>query len=94
MSFEPQLCDLLGREPELVKVLRYVIPTRGDTFQPGDRAFVIRVEPDRLGIGVKTDAGNYVSLHPSEYEVLCWRDPPETPPAESPVPTSHSEVCS
>lgn len=66
--------DLFGRVPALVRMKRTVIPTKGDSLAAGERVHVVAIEPDGLGIGVKTYLGHYVSLHHSEYEVLQWAD--------------------
>lgn len=86
--FESQLRDLLGREPELVRVLTPVLPTIGDWVCRDERLFVVRVEPDRRGIEVvQRDGKSRVSLHPSEYEVLRWRDPINEEISPSRVPS-------
>lgn len=73
--------DLFGRVPALVRLTRQVLPRHGLSFAVGDRAYVIAIEPDNRGIGVHTPGGDYISLHPSEFEVLAWADPP--PPIDA-----------
>jgi len=66
--------DLLTRPPVRVKLLvgirRYDNLLHG--LFAGRELHVSRVEPDGLGIGVLTDTGKYVSLHPSEFIVTLF----------------------
>ncbi len=71
--------DPLEREPKKVLALRTIDP-RGDTKHMIHVRQVLVVEwfePDRRGVGVRSDAGCYVSLHPSEFVVLEWADEPK-----------------
>lgn len=81
--------DLFGRVPAMVRLIKPVTPGVGLGFGVGDRVYVEAIEPDGMGIGVRTGA-DYISLHPSEFEVLAWADLPAEESAEEPaeVPTT------
>jgi hypothetical protein len=91
-----KLRNLLGWEPELVRVTQTVKFTGGGFLLAGHVCSAVGVELDGLGLTVQSHdfPPRPVSLHPSEFEVLNWRPPsPGQPSATSPAasPVSHVE---
>jgi hypothetical protein len=79
----PNLRNLLGWEPELVRVTQTVKFTGDGFLLSGHVCSVVGVEPDELGLAIHSHdfPPRLVSLHPSEFEVLTWRPPSPVPAA-------------